>query len=183
MQRLRRLLLLIPAAARAERDGKGLPIARAVAITGARSEKELAADVEAVHGLWVDPGVDEDAIDLAIEDGEVRVTYAQAFGTPRAFSLAEGAVLLAALAPFEKEGGRDRQGGRAQAAQGHPRAPPPGGGPPRPRPRPRARPARTVGGRAAGSDREARRDRDRVPRRGGRRRREANRRAADPAAP
>ena len=103
LKRLRRLLLLLPVAARAERTGKGIPLARAVEITGARSESELRADIQSVRGLWVDPGVDEDAIDLYVEDGEVHVTYAQAFGTPRAFSLPEGAVLLSVLAPFEKE--------------------------------------------------------------------------------
>lgn len=104
LKRLRRLLLLLPAVMRAERNGKGLPLARAVEITGARGEAELMADIKAVSGLWVDPSVGEDAIDLYVEDGEVHVTYAQAFGTPRAFSLPEGAVLLSAIAPFENEG-------------------------------------------------------------------------------
>jgi proteasome accessory factor C len=106
LKRLRRLLLLLPAAARAARDGRGVPLARAVELTGARNEAEVIADVAAVSGLWVDPASAEDVIDLYIEDGEVHVTYAQAFGAPPAFSLAEGAVLLAALAPFEKDGAK-----------------------------------------------------------------------------
>lgn len=106
LKRLRRLLLLLPAAARAARNGRGIPLARAVELTGARNEAEIIADVGAVSGLWVDPGSAEDVIDLYLEDGEVHVTYAQAFGAPPAFSLAEGAVLLAALVPFEKDGAK-----------------------------------------------------------------------------
>jgi proteasome accessory factor C len=90
----------------ASRNGRGVPLARAVEITGARSEAELCADVAAVAGLWTDPALGEDAVDLYVDDGEIHVTYAHQFGTPPAFSLAEGAVLLAALAPFEKDGGR-----------------------------------------------------------------------------
>jgi proteasome accessory factor C len=106
LRRIRRLLLLLPAAARAAHGGKGLPLSRAVELTGARSEKELVADVDALLELWVGPEEGEDVIDLYVEDGEVHLTYANGFGRPPAFSLAEGAVLLAALAPFEKDGGR-----------------------------------------------------------------------------
>jgi proteasome accessory factor C len=106
LRRIRRLLLLLPAAAKASRSGKGLPLARAVELTGARSEKEIVADVEALSELWAAPEEDEDVIAVHVEDGEVHVTYANGFGRPTAFSLAEGAVLLAALTPFEKDGGR-----------------------------------------------------------------------------
>jgi proteasome accessory factor C len=57
----------------------------------------------------VDPGLSEDVVDLHVEDGEVHVTYAHLFASPVALSLAEGAVLLAALAPFAREGGRPVQ--------------------------------------------------------------------------
>jgi len=110
MKRLRRLLLLLPAVGGAERRGDGLPLVRAVEITGARDEQELMDDVEAVRGLWVDPGVDEGAIDLYVEDGQVHVTYVHAFATPPTFSLAEAAVLRSALEPFGKVGGRPVQG-------------------------------------------------------------------------
>jgi proteasome accessory factor C len=83
-----------------------VPLARAVELTGARSEAELIADVAAVAGLWMDPASAEDVVDVYVEDGEVHVTYAQVFGAPPAFSLAEGAVLLAALLPFEKDGAK-----------------------------------------------------------------------------
>jgi proteasome accessory factor C len=106
LKRLRRLLLLLPAAARAATKGRGVPLARAVELTGARDEAEVIADVSAVSALWVDPASAEDVIDLYVEDGEVHVTYAQAFGAPPAFSLAEGAVLLSALVPFEKDGAK-----------------------------------------------------------------------------
>jgi proteasome accessory factor C len=106
VQRLRRLLLLIPVVARAARSGRGLPLARAAEACGARSEAQLRDDIASVQNLWVDPSGAEEAIDLYVEDGEVQVTYANQFGTPPAFSLAEGAVLLAALAPFEKDGSR-----------------------------------------------------------------------------
>jgi proteasome accessory factor C len=105
-QRLRRLLLLLPVAARASRDGRGVPLATAVRLTGARSEKQLREDIAAVSRLWTEPGSGEDAVDIYLEDGEVFVTYAIAFGTPPAFSLAEGAVLRSILTPFEAEGGK-----------------------------------------------------------------------------
>jgi proteasome accessory factor C len=109
LRRLRRLLLLLPAASRAARQGRGVPLARAAAITGARSEAEVAADVAAVAGLWIDPGLSEDVLDLQVENGEVTLTYAHLFASPVALSVAEGAVLLAALAPFERDGGRPVQ--------------------------------------------------------------------------
>ncbi len=106
MQRLRRLLLLLPAVIKAEKAGRGLPLAKAVEACGARSEAQLREDIAAVKELWSDPATGEGAIDLYVEDGEVGVTYAQDFGKPTAFSLAEGAMLLAALAQHEKEGSK-----------------------------------------------------------------------------
>jgi proteasome accessory factor C len=107
LKRLRRLLLLLPVAARAATKGRGVPLSRAVELTGARDEAEVIADVTAVSdALWVAPGSSEDVIDLYVENGEVHLTYPQAFGTPPAFSLVEGAVLLTALVPFEKEGAK-----------------------------------------------------------------------------
>lgn len=106
LRRLRRLLLLLPVAARAARSGRGVPLERAVEVTGAASAAEVLSDVASVSDLWADPASSEDVIDLYVEDGEIFVTYAQSFGKPPAFSLAEGAVLLAALSPLEREGGR-----------------------------------------------------------------------------
>lgn len=106
LKRLRRLLLLLPVAARAAQRGRGVPLAEAVQLTGARDAAELVGDVEQVADLWSDPTGGQEAIDLYVEDGQVHVTYELKFGTPPAFSLAEGALLLAALQPFEKDGAK-----------------------------------------------------------------------------
>lgn len=105
-KRLQRLVTLLAATARAERNGKGLPLARAVALTGARSEQELLTDIASAKGLWDDPGATEDVVDLYAEDGQVHVTYGQTFGTPPALSLAEGAALLSALSTVEADASR-----------------------------------------------------------------------------
>jgi proteasome accessory factor C len=106
LRRIRRLLLLLPAAARAARKGRGVPLAEAARLTGARSTKQVIEDVDAVASLWVDPGEGEELVYLYVEDGEVYALYADQFGKPPALSLAEGAVLLAALSPFEKDAGK-----------------------------------------------------------------------------
>lgn len=108
LARARRLLLLITAAAQAVAGRKdGVPLARAVALTGARDEQQVLADVAALSRAWVDPTQGEQAIDLHVEDGAVHLTYVTELAAhPPAFSLAEAAVLRAALEPFEAEGGR-----------------------------------------------------------------------------
>jgi proteasome accessory factor C len=106
LRRLRRLLLLLPAAARAARSGRGIPLAEAARLAGARSARQVVEDVDALAPLWVDPGEGEELVHLFIEDGEVQALYARPFGRPPALSLAEGAVLLAALAPFGKDAGK-----------------------------------------------------------------------------
>jgi proteasome accessory factor C len=111
LSRLRRLLLLLPAAARAAtRHGRGVPLAEAVRITGARSVDQVIEDVETLADLYIDPGQGETLIDLYIEDGEVQAVYAEPFNRPPALSLAEGAVLLSALAPFEKATSKGARG-------------------------------------------------------------------------
>jgi proteasome accessory factor C len=106
LRRIRRLLLLLPAAARAARSGRGIPLAEAARITGARSTNQVVEDVDAVASLWVDPGEGEELVHLYVEDGAVHALYSEPFGRPPALSLAEGAVLLAALAPFQKDAGK-----------------------------------------------------------------------------
>jgi proteasome accessory factor C len=106
LRRIRRLLILLPAAARAARDDRGVPLAEAVRLTGARSTRQVIDDVDAVESLWIAPGEGEPLVHLFIEDGAVHALYAEPFGNPPALSLAEGAVLLAALSPFEKGAGR-----------------------------------------------------------------------------
>lgn len=106
LRRARRLLLLLSAAARVARQGKGIPLAKAIQLTGAKDEQELLEDVEAASLLYGDPAAGHEAPILHVEDGEVHVEYGRAFGQPPACSLPEGAALLAALAPFEQDGGR-----------------------------------------------------------------------------
>jgi proteasome accessory factor C len=106
LRRVRRLLLLLPVAARAARSGRGVPLAEAARLTGARGAKQVVEDVEAISSLWVDPGDGEDLVHLYVEDGAVHALYPEPFGRPPALSVAEGAVLLAALAPFERDAGR-----------------------------------------------------------------------------
>lgn len=107
LARTRRLLLLLTAAAKGLAKGEGVPLTRAVELTGARSEKELLADIAALERSWVDPATGEQPIHLWVEDGAVQLLYPALFGAkPPAFSVAEAAVLRAALAPFEAEGGR-----------------------------------------------------------------------------
>lgn len=108
VKRLRRMLLLLPALGRASVRGDGVSLARAVELTGSRNERELREGIEALHELWVAPeeGDGELPVDLYEENGELFLTYAGPFGTLTAFSLAEGAVLLAALKPFEKDGAK-----------------------------------------------------------------------------
>lgn len=105
LSRVRRLLLLVAAAAKAARVGRGVPLAEAARLTGARREAQVIEDLEALSGLWVDPGQGDELVQLDVVDGEVQATYAEPFGRLPALSLAEGAVLLAALAPFEKNAG------------------------------------------------------------------------------
>jgi proteasome accessory factor C len=108
VKRLRKLLLLLPALGKAALKNKGISIEKALEITGARSEKELREGIEVLKTFWTAPdeGDGELPIDLQEEDGELSLTYAEPFGTLTAFSLAEGSVLLAALAPFEKDGSK-----------------------------------------------------------------------------
>jgi proteasome accessory factor C len=108
VKRLRKLLLLLPALGKAALKNKGVTIEKALEITGARTEKELREGIDALKELWTAPdeGDGELPIDLQEEDGELSLTYTEAFGTLTAFSLAEGSVLLAALAPFEKDGAK-----------------------------------------------------------------------------
>jgi proteasome accessory factor C len=102
------MLLLLPALGRASARGDGVTVARALELTGSRSEEELREGIEALHELWMAPDESDGElpVDLYEENGELFLTYAGPFGTLTAFSLAEGAVLLAALEPFERDGAK-----------------------------------------------------------------------------
>jgi proteasome accessory factor C len=106
LARLRRVLLLVAAAEKRARTGRGVPLAEAARLTGARGPRQVIEDVDVTSALWVDPGEGDPLVQLYVEDGEVHALYADRFARPPAFSLAEGAVLLAALEPFERDAGR-----------------------------------------------------------------------------
>jgi proteasome accessory factor C len=110
--RLRRVLLLLPAAFRA--GPAGLPIAKALEVTGARSEKELLDDVTAVAWLDIGPSMPEDFVSVSVENGRVIVDSASKFVAPPRLSLREGAALVAALRPLERGGGRAVAGALAR---------------------------------------------------------------------
>jgi len=106
LARLRRLLLVIPAAARESREGRGLTLAKARRLTGARTERELVEDLQAIEELYGAPEFDgDDPVSVFVENDRIEVVYARGLESPLALSLAEGAMLLAALKPFEKAGG------------------------------------------------------------------------------
>ncbi len=104
ISQVRKLLLLVPAAWKAGPDG--LPIDRAVRITGARSRKEVEGIVAAMGYLEMGPSMPDDFLMVTIENGRVVVGSGLRFLEPLPFSLREGAALVAALRPFEKDGGR-----------------------------------------------------------------------------
>jgi proteasome accessory factor C len=106
LSRTRRLLLLVHEASKLMPRGKGVPLARAVEVTGAKDEAELRADVAALEGLSQSALDPEELIDLTIEDGEVFITYAPHIDRPPPFSVAEAAVLRSALAPLADGGGK-----------------------------------------------------------------------------
>jgi proteasome accessory factor C len=103
-KRVRRLLLLIPAARAAGQ--RGLELRRALALTGARSVEELQGDVLAVDDVAVGTDADADHLLVEIEGNRVRVDVDMGFARPPPLSLREGAALLAALRPFRRTGGR-----------------------------------------------------------------------------
>ena len=100
--RLRRLLLLIPACARAGDDGLGLE--QAVTLTGADDADQLRADVLAIQGVAVDDQPDAAHLLVGIDGDRIRVDLDMGFGRPPPLSVREGAALLSALRPFTGAG-------------------------------------------------------------------------------
>jgi len=101
---VRRMLLLIPEAWRA--GTKGLPLERAVRVTGARDVKEIEEIVSTLGMMEFGPAMADGGPLVLIEDGRVFVDRALHLQSPPPLSLREGAALLAALRPFEKNSGR-----------------------------------------------------------------------------
>jgi proteasome accessory factor C len=120
LRRLTRLLLLVPAAFRT--GDRGLPIERAVRVCGARTVRELEEDVAAAGSLEVGPSMPEDFLDLSIEDGRVYVGGHMRLSEPPPLTLAEGAMLYAALAPFADRAGPAVRTARAKIRKAVPEA-------------------------------------------------------------
>jgi proteasome accessory factor C len=106
LSRTRRLLLLVHEATKVMAQGRGIPLDRAVHVTGAKDANEVRADVEALQGLSRDALEPEDVIDLYVENDAVFITYGPRIDRPPPFSVAEAAVLRSALAPFAEGGGK-----------------------------------------------------------------------------
>jgi proteasome accessory factor C len=101
--RTRRLLVLIPAAWKAR--GRGLSLADGVQITGAKDTAQVRSDIEALDGLTLAPAFPEHELMLEIENDRIHATLTMQLVAPAGLSLREGAALVAALRPFEQEGG------------------------------------------------------------------------------
>jgi proteasome accessory factor C len=101
---VRRMLLLIPEAWRA--GPKGLSMERAVKVTGARSAKEIEEIVTTLGMLDFGPSMPEGGLMVSLDRGRVVVDRVLHLESPPPLSLREGAALLAALRPFERNAGR-----------------------------------------------------------------------------
>lgn len=101
---VRRMLLLVPAAYRA--GPRGLSLEKAAKVTGARSGKDVQELVDSVGAFELGPSMPEDFVAVSVEDGRVVVDRALHLSSPPALSLREGAALMAALRPFERDGGK-----------------------------------------------------------------------------
>jgi len=104
LRRVRRMLLLVPAAWSA--GPRGLPLEKAVALTGAGSVRDIEDDVAATGSIDLAPSMPEDFLAVSIEGDRVIVDSAMRLVAPPPLSLREGAMLIAALQPFERDGGR-----------------------------------------------------------------------------
>ena len=104
VEQVRKLLLLIPAAWKA--GPAGLPLDRAVKLTGARSAEEIEELVTAAGTFDLGPSMPEDFLSVSVENGRVIVDRALQFVAPPPLSFREGAALTAALRPFEQDAGR-----------------------------------------------------------------------------
>lgn len=101
---VRKMLILVPEAWRA--GPKGLPLEKAVRVTGARGPKEVEEIVAALGQMEFGPSLPDAALLVSIEDGRVFVDRAMHLTSPPPLSLREGAALIAALRPFGKTAGK-----------------------------------------------------------------------------
>lgn len=104
VSQVRKMLLLVPVAWRA--GTRGLPLDRAARACGARSTQEVERIVAALGEMEFGPSLPDAALLVSVEDGRVFVDRALHLSSPPPLSLREGAALLAALRPFERNAGR-----------------------------------------------------------------------------
>jgi proteasome accessory factor C len=101
---VRKMLVLIPEAWRA--GPEGLPVEKAMKVTGARSVKEIEEIVSTLGMMEFGPSMPDGGLLVSIEDGRVFVDRGLHLTSPPPLSLREGAALLAALRPFERNSGK-----------------------------------------------------------------------------
>ncbi len=101
---VRKMLLLVPEAWRA--GTKGLPLEKAVRVTGARGPKEVEAIVAALGQMEFGPSLPDATLLVSVEEGRVFVDRAMHLTSPPPLSLREAAALIAALRPFGKSAGK-----------------------------------------------------------------------------
>ena len=104
VSQVRKMLLLVPVAWRA--GTRGITLERAARVCGARSVREVEALVASLGDMDFGPSLPDAALLVSVEDGRGIVDRAMHLSTPPALSLREGAALLAALRPFERNAGR-----------------------------------------------------------------------------
>ncbi|WP_242333369.1 YafY family protein [Anaeromyxobacter sp. SG66] len=102
LARTRRLLVLIPAAWKA--GERGLTLDAAARLTGTTVD-QVRKDLEALDGLSLAPAFPEHELLLEIENDRIHASLTMQLVEPPGFALREGAALLAALRPFERDGG------------------------------------------------------------------------------
>ncbi|BDG08609.1 helix-turn-helix transcriptional regulator [Anaeromyxobacter paludicola] len=102
LERLRRLLLLIPLA---RRHGEaGIPVAEALAALELESAEQLYEDIELLCGVGTPDGSPDEFVEVYVENDRIRVVLPQGLTDPPRFTAVEGAALLAALKPLAGAG-------------------------------------------------------------------------------
>lgn len=106
VNRLRRLLVLIPFAAR--RPG-GVPVEEVLEFAGYGSEAELYEDIELANAIALPTESPDEWVCIELEGDRLRVILPQKFDKPPRLSLVEGAALLVAAEPLREQAGETLQ--------------------------------------------------------------------------
>jgi proteasome accessory factor C len=112
-----RMLLLVPAAWKA--GPKGLPLEKAVKVTGARSVKNIEDLVTSAGAFALGPSLPEDFVAVSIEAGRVVVDRALQLSTPPRSVSARGRRARRRVATLRE---RRREGGGSIAPEAPPRS-------------------------------------------------------------